>query len=141
MHPYLKPLSIRENGPAPAKKYTVEELGGRAGVKPLPVGLVIVSAYKPGAHWRPRRLSAGRGGLALLAHAVSARRQPEAALALLQQVVSEAPVLKGVRGEAREVVSAIINHLGDWRVPSSRGLRRPGGKVAVSSSDSARAGR
>jgi hypothetical protein len=118
VHPYPKPLSLRENGASPAKKYTVEEIGGRAGVKPLPVGLVITSVYKPGARWRPRRLSAGQGGLALLAHAVSARRQPEVALSLLQQVVSEAPVLKGVRGEAREVVSYIINRVGDWRVPA-----------------------
>lgn len=117
VHPYPKPLSLRENGTAPAKHYAVEELGGRAGVQPLPVGLVIASVYKPGARWRPQRLSPGQGGLALLAHAVSARRQPEATLDLLQRVVSAAPVLKGVRGEARELISAIVNQIEARRVP------------------------
>lgn len=62
VHPYPKPLSLRENDASPAKKYRIEEIGGRAGVKPLPVGLVIASVYKPGARWCPRRLSAGQGG-------------------------------------------------------------------------------
>jgi hypothetical protein len=113
VHPYLKPLSLRENGSAQATKYRVEELGGRAGRKPIPVGLVVVSPYKPGARWRPRRLTAGRGELALLANTVSARRQPEIALATLQQVVSHATVLSGVRGEAREMVPALLEHMAD----------------------------
>jgi hypothetical protein len=53
----------------------------------------------------------GTRGLALLAHVVAARQQPKAALALLRRVVS-APVLKGVRGEAGEVVSSLIEWLG-----------------------------
>src|SRR5205823_9671727 len=31
VHPYPKPLSLRENGAARGKKYAMEELGGRAG--------------------------------------------------------------------------------------------------------------
>jgi hypothetical protein len=69
-----------------------------------------VSAYKAGARWRPRHLSPGQGELALLAHTVSARRQPKTVLATLQQVVSHATVLKGTRGEAREIVAAILQH-------------------------------
>jgi hypothetical protein len=111
VHPYPKPLSLRDNGTTQGKKYAVEELGGRSGRKPLPVGLVVVSVYKAGARWRPRRLSPGQGELALLAHTVSARRQPETVLATLQQVVSHAPVLKGTRGEATEMVEAILQHV------------------------------
>ena len=99
------------------KKYAVEELGGRAGRKPIPVGLVVVSAYKAGARWRPRRLSPGQGGLALLAHTVSARRQPETVLATLQQVVSHATVLQGTRGEAKEMVHTVLQHCGDGMSP------------------------
>jgi hypothetical protein len=90
----------------------VSTLGGRAGSKPLPVGLVIVSEYKAGARWRPSQLSAGKGALAVLAHTVSARRQPEVALRTLQQFVSRAPVLKGVRGEVEQVVEYIVKTLG-----------------------------
>jgi hypothetical protein len=51
--------------------------------------------------------------LALLANTVSARRQPEIALVTLQQVVSHATVLSGVRGEAREMVPALLEHMAD----------------------------
>jgi hypothetical protein len=76
----------------------------------------VVSEYRPGARWRPRRLSAGQGALALLAHTVSARRRPERALAALRQVVAVAPVLKGVRGEAKEVAGVILGELAGTRV-------------------------
>jgi len=114
VHPYTRPLGIRERGALQrATKFPVSALGGRAGTKPLPVGLVIVSEYKEGARWRPRRLSPGKGALAVLAHTVSARRQPEAALRTLQQFVSRAPALKGVRGEAEQVVEFVAKTLGD----------------------------
>ncbi len=114
VHPYARPLGIRERGALEkAKRYPVEAFGGRPGVRPLPVGLVIVSEYKAGARWRPRQLSAGKGALAVLAHTVSARRQPEVALRTLQQFISRTPVLKGVRGEVEQVVDFVVKTLGD----------------------------
>jgi hypothetical protein len=113
VHHYARPLSIRENGHLEKpKKYGVETLGGRPGSKPLPVGLVVVSKYKPGAKWRPRQLSAGEGALALLANTVSARREPQTTLATLHKVVSRAAVLKGQRGEAQQVIDFILAQLG-----------------------------
>ena len=110
VHHYARPLSIRENGHLEKpKKYRVEILGGRSGVKPLPVGMVVVSRYQAGARWRPRRLSEGEGALELMANTVSARRQPEAMLEAIRGVVSRAPVMKGRRGEARQVVEFILN--------------------------------
>lgn len=109
VHHYARPLSIRENGNLEKpKKYQVETLGGRRGVKPLKVAMVVVSKYKPEARWRPRRLSEGEGALELMANTVSARRQPEAMLEAIRRVVSQAPVLKGDRGDAREVVDFIL---------------------------------
>jgi len=109
VHHYARPLSIRESGKLKRpKKYHVEALGGRRGVKPLTVGLVVVSKYKPGALWRPRRLSEGEGALELMANTVSARRQPEAMLQAIRHVVSFAPVLKGERGDASQVVDFIL---------------------------------
>jgi hypothetical protein len=70
--------------------------------------MVVVSKYKPEARWRPRRLSEGEGALELMANTVSARRRPEAMLEAIRRVVSLAPVLKGDRGDAREVVDFIL---------------------------------
>jgi len=108
VHPYPKPLSIREEPTAKGKKYTI---GGRVGRGPLPVGLVIVSRYREGARWRPRHLSAGEGALALMANTVSARTEPAAAMSTLRQVVSSAHVLKGVRGDAKGIVGDILGKL------------------------------
>lgn len=112
VHPYARRLGIRDRGQFErATRYRVETLGGKRGAKPLPVALVIVSQYKPGARWRPRRLSAGEGALAMLENTVSARREPQAALATLRRVVAESSVLKGTRGEAHQVVDFILNAL------------------------------
>lgn len=111
VHPYLKPLSIRESGAQDQTDYSVEELGGKSGRKPLPVGIVVISDYKEGASWRPRELSAGRGALELLAHSISARNQPGVALSTLHRVASRAAVLKSKRGEASHVVDSILKRI------------------------------
>lgn len=112
VHHYARPIGIRENGQMEkATKYKVETLGGRPGSKPLPVKLVLVSKYKPGAKWRPRHLSAGEGALALLANTVSARRGPESALTALNHAVSQAIILKSDRDEAKQVIDYIFEKL------------------------------
>ncbi|MDT7690008.1 MAG: hypothetical protein QOE46_2767 [Acidobacteriota bacterium] len=110
VHPYAKPLSVRdEGGSARQRKVAVEEFGGRGATKPLPVGLVVVSEYKGGGtHWRPRSLSMGRGSLALLEHAVPARTRPAEVLETLEKVVRGAIVLSGARGEAAEAARSIL---------------------------------
>ena len=53
VHPWSRPLRIRTPG-LPPRSHPVETLGGRAGRRPLPVGLIVVTAYRAGARWRPR---------------------------------------------------------------------------------------
>lgn len=108
VHPFPKPLEIRDRGAYQQTKFGVEAFGGRTGTKPIPVGLVMVTEFKAGARWRPRQLSPGKAVLALLANTVSARRQPAKSLATLQKVVAEAQILKGVRGEARDLAQSMF---------------------------------
>ena len=108
VHPFAKPLELREEGKYSQTKVSVAELGGHSGTKPLPVGLVLMTQFKSGARWRPRRLTAGKGVLELLFNTVSARRDPERAMATLQRVTATAAVLKGVRGNASELVPAML---------------------------------
>jgi hypothetical protein len=112
VHPYARSLGMRENGTSRQKRRPVEDFGGTAGVKPLPVGLVVVTEYRAGARWRPRRISAGQGALALLNNTVSIRRQPAEALLALQKIVTRAPVIKGVRGEAKEMLNSLLKSMG-----------------------------
>jgi hypothetical protein len=111
VHPFAKPLELREEGKYAQTKVSVAELGGHSGTKPLPVGLVLMTQFKRGARWRPRKLSAGKGVLELLFNTVSARRYPERALATLQRVTAGADVLKGVRGDATEIVPAMLERV------------------------------
>jgi len=108
VHPYPTPLGVRGPGAFKQKKCSVEEFGGDVGTRPLPVGLVVVSQYKAGERWRPRRLSAGHAMLELLANTIPARRRPEAVISVLQKVVSEALVLKCLRGEADDTSRLIL---------------------------------
>lgn len=111
VHPYARPLALRMNGSDRQTKHPVESLGGASGRKPLPVGLVVACRYKQGAEWRPRLLSVGQGALEMLANAVPARRDPQSSLATIQRVVSQAPVLKGTRGEAAAAAASILIRL------------------------------
>jgi len=108
VYPFARPLAIRSDDGSRLQKHSVETLGGRAGAGPLPVGLVIVSTYRAGARWRPRLISPGKGALELLDNSVPAQRRPEAVLAALHAVVSRAPVLKGARGEAGDMVPRLL---------------------------------
>ncbi|MGI8835014.1 MAG: hypothetical protein ACR2H4_00045 [Pyrinomonadaceae bacterium] len=111
VHPFAKPLEIRAEGEYRQARITVGELGGKSGKKPLPVGLVLMTGYKRGATWRPRKLSPGKGMLELLFNTVSARRSPEKALSTLRQVTSKAEVLKGVRGDTSAIVDVLLKRM------------------------------
>jgi hypothetical protein len=109
VHPYPIPLAIRPGRDGgPPMKCRVEEIGGVAGVCPLPVGLVLITRYVSGTRFRPRPLSAGRAVLGLLAHTLPARRRPGRVLDALTHVVSQALVLRGTRGEAEATARQIL---------------------------------
>jgi hypothetical protein len=113
VHPFARPLGVRPHGGAEQEKVTMEELGGPTGARPLPAGLVVVSPYRSGARWRPRELSRARGVLELLANTVPARRRPRTVLPVLERAVSGATVLKGGRGEARDMAPKLLAKLND----------------------------
>jgi hypothetical protein len=108
VHPFPTPLSLRPcedifEAPHPSRL--------RPGRRPLPVGLVVLSEYRPGARPRFRRLSPGNGVLALLAHTVPARPRPAEALAALRNAVAHAPVVRATRGEAEAFAAALLRRL------------------------------
>lgn len=111
LHPFVKPIELREEDSYQQSKVSLEDLGGHAGTKPLPIGLVLMTRFKDGARWRPRKLTRGKGVLELLSNTVSARRDPQRAFESLERVVAGADVLQGARGQAVDVVSAILKRL------------------------------
>jgi hypothetical protein len=111
VHPFPRALGMRFSDSGQSTKVRAEEIGAEVGSRPLRVGLVVSTNYKIGARWRPRPISRGKGVLELMANTVSARSQPELALTVLPKALETAQVLKGVRGEANEIVDSILERV------------------------------
>lgn len=110
VHPYAKRLSLRQV--AGGRQFcSAEALGGRVGTDPLPVGLLAVLRYEPGATWEPRPLLPGQAVLALLDNTVLARSQPEFALSALGQAAAGATAFSSARGEAQDIGPQLLELL------------------------------
>jgi hypothetical protein len=109
VHPYPKPLSIRLDGRI-GTRHDVATLGGSPGTEPIPVGLVVVTQYKPGATWEPETLSSGEAVLALLSNTVPAQDRPEETMQALRHAIDDsgALALAGERGDAADVARQIL---------------------------------
>jgi hypothetical protein len=107
VHPYPRPLSIRQENGAPHAT-PVEAIGGRVGRRPLPVGIVLATRYEFGRVWRPREVSSGRMIMRLVSHSFSTRRAPRQVLSVLVKVVERARNLSGARGDASELVRVLL---------------------------------
>jgi hypothetical protein len=105
VHPFGRALKLRaragEGGKASEHKLPV-------GTRPLPVRLVALTQYQPGAHWQSEVLSPGQAVLALMESTVPVRQRPEATLKTLREIVTQASVIKGVRGEVEEAVEQLL---------------------------------
>ena len=111
VHPFPRLLSVRAEGCQTRTRIRAEDLGSKTGTGPLPVGLLLLTRYKADAHWQPRVLSPGRGVLALLANALTARSRPVLALATFERATVRARVLKSIRGDAKETVESVLKSL------------------------------
>jgi hypothetical protein len=112
VHPYARRLALRqEEGRSPSLRRTPEDFGSAAGTEPIPVGLVAVAKYRPRDRWRPRRLTSGQAVWELLNCTLSAQKQPDAALNVLQRAVAGAECVKGFRGEAAETAELLLQRL------------------------------
>jgi hypothetical protein len=109
VHPFARPLGIREDSSYAQAKYSAEELGATSGVKPLPMGMAVICKYEAGARWQPAPLSQGQGALELLANSVAVRSQPDQTLGRLQKLVRHTVFIQGTRGEAHQAAASILN--------------------------------
>lgn len=119
VHPFAKPLSMRSSSGKQIEPCTAEALGGRTGVKPLRVALIALAEFRPGARWRPRRLSMGRAAMALVPYTVPVRLKPQKALTTLASVLETASVLKGARGEAGDVARVLLDQVEQLEMPTT----------------------
>jgi hypothetical protein len=122
VHPFARPLSVRSDSTASTRRVPAAALGAECGTTPLPIGLILVTSYRAGARWRPRRLTAAPALLALMRHTVAARGNPEHSMPILKQAVSGGIALSGLRGEARRLVPGVFKHFHSTTLPTRAGL-------------------
>ena len=88
---------------------TVESLGGISGDGPIPVGLVLLTAYRPDAIWKPEILSAGRGVLEMIPFTISMTHKPDFSLRVLNKIVGRAIIASSSRGTAEEFAKTLLD--------------------------------
>jgi hypothetical protein len=111
VHPFARPLAIREGSTGRTARVPASAFGAVSGTTPLPIGLVLVTSYRPGGDWRPRRLTPAPTLNALMLHTVAARGTPKHSMPILKQAVSNGIAFAGQRGEASQLVSAIVSQV------------------------------
>lgn len=112
VHPYAKPLSIRHpDGTGRTTETLAEALGAETGERPIPIGLIALTSYRPGAVLEPVPLIRGAALLALLGHTIPARTRPQQVIATLKMAVQHATAWKSERGEAAAAARQIIQSL------------------------------
>jgi hypothetical protein len=111
VHPFARPLAIRDRSSGLTRRVAADALGAATGTMPLPVGLILSTCYRAGARWRPRRLTAATTLLALMRHTIAARGNPAHSMPILKQTVSGGTALAGPRGEARPLVFTVLRHI------------------------------
>ena len=108
--PYAKPLSVRDGGWVQTDRM-VESYGGVAGEERLPIGMIVITSYRPGADWNPKKVSPGAGAMSLLANAVPARERSDEVMAVVTRAVEKAMVIQSERGEADAVAPLLLREL------------------------------
>jgi len=114
VHPYPKPLSQRREG-GPPRLHTAEALGAQEEAPAVPIGLTVITRFRDGMVWNPRRISKAQVMLALFDNTVVARSRPEFALDVLAKAVEGTEGLEGDRGETSEMALALLDGQGPPR--------------------------
>jgi hypothetical protein len=109
VHPYARRLSLRR--PGGTDRVPAETLGVDIGSDPAQVGMVVRTEYRPGAEWRPHRLSPGQALMELANHTRPEAAQSTRGQDTLSRFAESIPTYKGPRGDAavcaREILRAL----------------------------------
>jgi len=112
VHPFLRELRMRRLGQAEQCPVAIEQFQGRAGNRAVPISMVLFTQFEANGRWAPERLSPGRAALEMLLHTIPVQRTPARVLATLSAVMSEVQAWSSARGEAADIVPALLGALG-----------------------------
>ena len=99
VHAFPRDLSVRDPEFG-EMDVPVEDLGGKVGSRPIPVGAVLITEYQENADWDPTKLTVGQGIMEMIPHTIPRNFNTEFSLKVLNTAVSDAIILKSPRGDA-----------------------------------------
>jgi hypothetical protein len=80
--------------------------------QPVPVGAIVITGYRPGAQWRPERLSSGQTLLGLMSHVIGGQERPEQTMQALKAMIAAGPVVfASPRDEAEATAELLVAEL------------------------------
>ncbi|MFL6374790.1 MAG: hypothetical protein ACJ73D_09005 [Pyrinomonadaceae bacterium] len=110
VHPFARKISMRTR----EAKYSQYELdpisfGGVIGHRPVPVGMVFLTTFRPRSHWKPRIFTRGEGILHTVPFTLPMNRAPERSLKALKRLAQNAIIATSDRGDARRTAKLLLN--------------------------------
>jgi hypothetical protein len=118
VHPFARDLRMRLPGRPEQAPVSMAQLNGRAGIKSLPVSLVVFAEFAEHARWAPEPVSAGRAVLELLLHSTPVQRTPARVLGTLSAMMRHATAWRSQRGEAAIVARSLLAALATGEAPA-----------------------
>ena len=111
VHPFPRELSVRyvEQESFREKRVPIEEIGGKVGLDPIPIGLLFVTEYEADAAWEPQVLTIGQGMMEVIPHTIPRNFNTEFSLKVLNTALSDAIILKCQRGDAAEFAIKLLS--------------------------------
>lgn len=114
VHPYPKPLAVRDGGDGYRGKsyHPAGDLGAVTDGSKARLGMVLCAEYRPGAVWAPAELTPADALVALIPHTFPAPERATETMATLAAALDGSVIaLKGYRGEADETAALILKRL------------------------------
>lgn len=109
VHPFPKKLSVRGIiDDYQQLDCSAESFGGKIGIEPVPVRMVLITKYEANAVWEPKLMEKGSGVFEIIPHTLPIRENPAFSLKVLQKASSNAIICKSFRGEANEFAPKIL---------------------------------
>lgn len=106
--PFPRHISMRYFGGTREKDISVQELGGKEGNKPIPVGMLLFTQFSKGSQWQPEFLSPGAGIMELIPNTLTMRREPGFALKVLDLAAQRAIIVRSPRGDAKTFAKLLL---------------------------------
>jgi len=106
--PFPRHLSLRYFGATREREVPPEELGGRTGTKPIPVGMVLLTSFSKGAQWDPEFLSPGAGIMEIIPNTLTMHRDPAFTLKVLDLAARRAIIVKSPRGDVKKFAKFLL---------------------------------